>query len=486
MTTDTPPKKYLLNEPTVNSVQATGKSIASSKSIESLLTASHQTALQKSIEGLGTGSNIFQSALEHNSALDRIAQGFGQSSAFESLIEAHNGMGALNAALSNSSSFLAGSFGEHINKSVLRQQLDQIQNEGELFQSRFHRPLIDSETLREISVPIERFSTMIREIDTSGISHMMRDLNSAARAFDERFRPAVAQMGSFIEQHRGTIMSILETHHTTFGEFYKSVEIMRSSWIDQQGIAESLRSFASLQGIGHSVNALQSYGDDLPRLLRTSLGDWRDQLQFPPELGNSITARTDFYVERGVDTSLTHFPAEAFDECIDIVGLKSDLPIIQINELPIPPSENDDEEIGLARTGRAHEWLLRMEVRLRKFIQQVMASHHGEYWPKHRLPNGLYDKWMEKKECAEKVGAASLPPISYADFTDYLLIICKRDNWPYFEPYFGRIEDIRESFQRLHPIRLATAHARIITLDDQLLMYVEIKRITRALLKANS
>jgi hypothetical protein len=280
------PKGLLkLGEQVNNSGQVIRKFTAGSKAIESLMTASHQTVFQKSVENLGTGSKIFQSALEHNSAIDRIAKGFGQTSAFESLIEAHNGMGALNVALASHSPFLAGSLGEQINKSVLWQQLDQIQREGELLQSRFHRPLIDSETLREINEPIQRFSTMIREIDTTGVSNMMRDLNSAARTFEERFRPAVTQMGSFIEQHRSTLTSILETHHTTFGELYKNIDIMRSAWVDQTGISVSLRSFASLQGIGHAVNTLPSYGDELSDLLRCSLGDWRDQLQFSDNLG---------------------------------------------------------------------------------------------------------------------------------------------------------------------------------------------------------
>jgi hypothetical protein len=50
-----------------------------------------------------------------------------------------------------------------------------------------------------------------------------------------------------------------------------------------------------------------------------------------------------------------------------------------------------------------------------------------------------------------------------------------------FEPFFRRLEDVRESFQRLHPIRLDTMHARPITQDDELLLYVEARRLARVM-----
>jgi hypothetical protein len=48
--------------------------------------------------------------------------------------------------------------------------------------------------------------------------------------------------------------------------------------------------------------------------------------------------------------------------------------------------------------------------------------------------------------------------------------------------FFGRPESVRESFQRLYPIRLDTMHARPITQDDELLLYVETRRLVKILL----
>ena len=71
-----------------------------------------------------------------------------------------------------------------------------------------------------------------------------------------------------------------------------------------------------------------------------------------------------------------------------------------------------------------------------------------------------------------------MPLLAYADFTDYELIICRADNWrEVFSQTFKRPESVRESFQRLYPIRICTMHARPITQDDELFLYVELRRL---------
>jgi hypothetical protein len=96
----------------------------------------------------------------------------------------------------------------------------------------------------------------------------------------------------------------------------------------------------------------------------------------------------------------------------------------------------------------------------------------------------VYDQWQEKKQAAEKGGAQVRPLIAYADFTDYERVICKGDNWrELFGAFFQRPETVRESFQRLYPIRLDTMHARPITQDDELLLYVETRRLVKVIVR---
>jgi hypothetical protein len=102
------------------------------------------------------------------------------------------------------------------------------------------------------------------------------------------------------------------------------------------------------------------------------------------------------------------------------------------------------------------------------------------------LPNGLYERWQEKKKKAEQTGAEERPLVEYADFTDYVPLICRSDNWrEVFETFFNRPESVRETFQRLYPIRLDTMQARLITQDDELFLLVEVRRLMKVISKPN-
>ena len=213
--------------------------------------------------------------------------------------------------------------------------------------------------------------------------------------------------------------------------------------------------------------------------LRNSLGDWRDPITWPENIWNDFGARVDFYIDLGFDANLTDLPVPAFLEATAVADIRTEPPsLVEAYGPPVLAVHDPDEEEGLARTNEAHGWLQRLESHLRRFIDSEMNKAFGADWPRHQLPNNKYDEWKTKKEAADRSGAPSRPLIAYADFTDYALVICKRDNWgQVFSPVFERPESVRESFQRLHPIRLDTMHARPITQDDELLLYVEAKRL---------
>jgi hypothetical protein len=186
----------------------------------------------------------------------------------------------------------------------------------------------------------------------------------------------------------------------------------------------------------------------------------------------------------GFNKALTGFPVPAFEQSLDIAELRrKPLTLVAMYGSPVLVTDKEDEE-ALTRTNMAHDWLLRLETQLRAFIDREMTKAFGAKWPKHRLPNGIYDKWLQKKKDAIAAGGKEMPMISYADFTDYELVICRSDNWrTVFTAFFGRVESIRESLQRLYPIRICTMHARPITKDDELLLYVEAKRLGKAFIR---
>lgn len=257
------------------------------------------------------------------------------------------------------------------------------------------------------------------------------------------------------------------------------MEAMNSPWLKAAREIESVSAFAHLQAIGDLVHDVAPYANGVAAYLRADLGDWRDTLTMPPwtEMG-ADHLRTDLYVGSGFNQAVTDFTPLAFHRGARIARL----PEVQQDELDEWCDEDADQ---LARNEAAYTRLLRFEIALRRSIVTVMTATFGDRWMERQLPANMLDRWTEKREKAINAGDEPGPLVDYADFTDYLPIIEKKDNWKQvYQHIFSRPEDIKESLQRLYPVRVATAHARIITLDDSLLLMVETKRVIRALAKA--
>jgi hypothetical protein len=309
----------------------------------------------------------------------------------------------------------------------------------------------------------------------------------AIEAFQDRFRlPGMNETARLVMQFRENSASEMLTRYALQeGSLQLAMESMRTPWLDAHEAMKSMAGFAEIQGIGHALNSMPAFDESFAATLRRELGDWRDTITWPQEIFTDLAARANFYVGLGFNAALTDFPLPAFEQSLDIAGLRHELPPLVEGYGPAAPSaEGDEEEQGLARTNAAHDRLQRLERLLRKFIDEEMTRAFGTDWPKRRLPNGLYDQWQEKKRKAEQAGAEDRPLVEYADFTDYVPVICRADNWrEVFGPFFTRPESVRESFQRLHPIRLDTMHARLITQDDELLLHVEVKRLVKVIIK---
>ena len=201
-----------------------------------------------------------------------------------------------------------------------------------------------------------------------------------------------------------------------------------------------------------------------------------NRIVWPRKTLTDSSARADFYVRR-------RFKRPRSEERLDTVDLRrSPILLVDLYGSPFPAVDNDHEEEGLVRTNMARDSIIKLEMLTRDFIDERMTVAFGPEWPKHQLPNGMYLQWKEKKQKAQQGGRGEDALIAYADFTDYVQVICKRDNWRVvFAPIFGRKENVGESFKRLHPVRLDTMHARQITQDDALLLYLETRRLSKAM-----
>ena len=261
----------------------------------------------------------------------------------------------------------------------------------------------------------------------------------------------------------------------------RSLEAMTNPWIHREDATRSVAALLELQDIGNALRTMKGFDPKFTAALRLDLGDWRDKITFPDSVFSDPVARTDFYVNRGFNSALTDFPDAAFHQSLEIAGLDDASLDLELYESLTPRSVDPEEEAGQQRTNRCHDHLQRFERRLRKFIDEKMTSYYGSNWPKERLPPELYENWKSKKEKAERKGKV-FTIIEMADFTDYETIICKKDHWrEVFEARFQKKESVRESLQRLQPIRITTMHSRIVTKEDGIYLVAEIMRLYSAI-----
>jgi hypothetical protein len=284
-------------------------------------------------------------------------------------------------------------------------------------------------------------------------------------------------LGVFQTQHA----DLLKTARVNLldGGLVETLAKMRSPWLNVNNVTESITGVVGLHALGLSLTTRPSFDLATTQLVRNGLGDWRD---FSTPSTSSVLEAPDreiYYRERGLEPTLIEFPAEAFEQLADDTGLTTGINAL-ISLFDTGPQGTGLSEAALHRATVAYRLLLQLEVCLRRFIHGAMKEEFGEDWPRHRLPPNIYELWKDKQSKAEAKGEAPCALIEYADFTDYLTIIQRRDNWSaVFKSMFQRKEDVVESLQRLGPLRLSTMHARPtnITNGDIIMLLSETTRI---------
>lgn len=370
---------------------------------------------------------------------------------------------------------------------ALRRQVEPLQSVGKALQQ--------NELMQNLSATSERHQEMMRLaygpleglrqsglVDTdAGVTGAARRLSEFMAEMESRFRlPEMVEASRLLAE--SPVAKVLERYQQQASDLQRTFDAMRTPWLDVHERLRSAGAFAELQGIGHALRVAPAFDARIAEALRIYLGDWQARIEWPAAIFTDPLARAAFYEERGLDPALTAFPAKAFHESLGYAGLDTPTPPLIEGYWTEAEPEPDEEEAAFARTNEAHDRLTRFETQLRRFIDEQMRAAFGESWIKHRVPGDIYTRWREKRQKALDNGEREWPLIAYADFVDYVPIITRNDNWKaVFRPVFGRQSFVQESFQRLYPIRICTMHARLITQDDELYLYVETRRILSAI-----
>lgn len=330
-----------------------------------------------------------------------------------------------------------------------------------------------SDSLARIAMglPSSSLSTLTENItfggtyaDLSRTGEMARITTGVSAADLHRFEiPDMSAIGALSRSVEALIRPSFDTPASIIQEMFVG---LRSPWLDTANVLGSAESLVRVQSLGLQLGHQTAFNPDYSALLRETLGDWRDVTAIPDDLEEQI-ARSEFYVDLGFDTLVIDRPDEAFDETLILAGIA------------FAPEDNEVEgrhdDLGLARARQLQAAVQKLEAELRSFIVAVLSAEFGPQWVK-RLPNNLYDQWIEKQRRDPR--GDQLEPIDYADFMDFERIICKRDLFgTVFATYFVSLESARESLMRLVAPRNTAMHSRPIGKDDAVLAAFEIRRL---------
>ncbi|MEO9168683.1 MAG: Swt1 family HEPN domain-containing protein [Aestuariivirga sp.] len=232
----------------------------------------------------------------------------------------------------------------------------------------------------------------------------------------------------------------------------------------------------ALAEISSAVKILKPFDEKMVDQLRANLGDWQVVPAFEPNLLLNREVRSDFYFSRGLNPNIRNVSSVDFYNATADGGIR----VAPFQYTEVGENRSSVPDIELLRTNAAHKGFFSFERKLRTFFMEKMSQAFGADWQKHRLPTEMLKKWLEKRR---KDGNDNVDPIEFADFTDYLQIIQLGNNWKeLFKDIFGRESSVFESFVRLYPVRNCVSHSRFITQEDELLMIVEIDRLSKAII----
>lgn len=332
-----------------------------------------------------------------------------------------------------------------------------------------------SEKLR---LDVERMIDPYRGLDWEPVFEKIQRIGLTYQQFAKS--PEIVRIGAALEKlHDSPLMAAAQNVGLFAVNLQSRLAEFNPVLLEIAKAEHAIAGLVKLQTIGDLVRQPDSYSPGMVEAMRDELGDWRDPVQF--SVDQAVLSREETYRDHGFDDELVEGEDESFVEIVDTTGIRQPAMILEdifgtFAPVPLIGKLPDGD---LSR--QAYNWLFVLECGIRRLIAHVMEETFGPGWPRHRLPNGMYDTWLDKQQKAVKAGRRKDPLIDYADFTDYQKIIERRDNWnEVFSALWHRQEDVRESLQRLYWVRIETMHSRALLRQDILTVYIEGQRLLQS------
>lgn len=267
--------------------------------------------------------------------------------------------------------------------------------------------------------------------------------------------------------------------HLPNEQLQRVIDQLQSPWARYDDYVSSASGLAQLNALVQGVRVLEPFEPTLGGLMRYELGDFRDNVSWDESALLDAEVRVQTYWERGFRPEIADFSSETLGEFSKAVEKG---PALTKVESPFSFAIFFNCKSPDERRTMGFECISTIERQVRTLIDQKMTAKYGPGWVKARLQGQLREAWTAKQEAAVRQGRPKESLIHYADFTDYELIITGGAAWTdIFAGIFGRKEDVRESFQRLNPLRVAIAHSRDLVNEDVLILVAEGTRLMRAM-----
>ena len=183
------------------------------------------------------------------------------------------------------------------------------------------------------------------------------------------------------------------------------------------------------------------------------------------------------YVPAGNKNQVESLPAELKNKLeVRLVDRVEDV----LNEVILDYQITTDKEME-AKYSQSEPYLQLQELEesLRVFIESKLAKQSNNWW-KERIPEDVQLRGEGRKKSSTTLypwnEKADLDLIHFVDFTDYVKIISRKDNWKdVFAKYFKDITLLTSKLRELEPIRNNIAHFRPIrkTQATKLMLYTK-------------
>ena len=280
------------------------------------------------------------------------------------------------------------------------------------------------------------------------------------------------------EEMQSGVVAFVEQERIRAERVASAIDAIEAPWIRIAREQQSVWAMVELSSIGTALKHVHPFDSGFAASLRADFGDWRSAPVIDAKALRTPAARSQYYAERGLDRSLTDFNDAAFAEGLSAADLCENY--LEGVDLEALAAGNIDAktEAALRQNTVCQVQVTQLEAVMRDFIERRLEEEFGPKWAKQKLEAAMYAAWLDKQEKAKKAGRPMARLIEAADFTDYSLIICKKDIFPTaFKPHFRDESYVRESFARLQPLRLDAMHSRPMSNDDILYVAVEVKRL---------